>query len=91
MIGVTERAKEELKKILDANTDNAEASLRLMANDQGQLGLVIDMEKQGDQTIEHEDSKVLLVEENLIDALQGVTIDVEDTSEGARLVISTES
>ncbi|MDP3879281.1 MAG: hypothetical protein Q8Q07_03105 [Dehalococcoidales bacterium] len=58
MIGVTERAKEELKKILDANTDNPEVSLRLMANDQGQLGLAIDREKQGDQTVEHEDAKI---------------------------------
>ena len=47
------------------------------------------MERQGDQAVEHEDSKVLLVEKNLADTLQGITIDVEDTPEGARLVIST--
>jgi Fe-S cluster assembly iron-binding protein IscA len=91
MIGATERAKQELKRILNANTDKPEACLRLTANDQGQLGLAIDKERQGDQAIEHEDSKVLLVEENLADTLQGTTIDVEDTSEGAKLVISTKS
>ena len=37
------------------------------------------VERQGDQAIEHEDSKVLLVERNLTDTLQGITIDVEDT------------
>jgi len=65
--------------------------LRLTANDQGQLGLAIDVEKQGDQAVEHEDSKVLLVEKNLADTLQEITIDVDDTPEGVRLVISSES
>ena len=41
--------------------------------------------------MEHEESKVLLVEEDLADTLQGITIDIEDTPEGARLVISSES
>ena len=91
MIGVTERARQELKRILTANTDKPEACLRLTANDQGQLGLAIDVERQGDQAVEHEDSKVLLVEKDLADTLQGITIDVEDTPEGAKLVISSES
>jgi Fe-S cluster assembly iron-binding protein IscA len=42
MIGVTERAKQELKKMLAANTDEPESCLRLTANEQGQLGLAID-------------------------------------------------
>ena len=91
MIGATELAKQELKRILNANTDKAEACLRLTANDQGQLGLAIDVEKEGDQAVEHEGSKLLLVEKDLADTLQGITIDVEETAEGARLVISGES
>ena len=65
--------------------------MRLTANAQGQLGLAIDVERQGDQAVEHEDSKVLLVEKNLADTLQEITIDVDDTPEGVRLVISSES
>ena len=91
MIGVTERAREELKRILVANTDRPEACLRLTANEQGQLGLAIDVERQDDQIVEHEDSKVLLVEKDLADTLHGITIDVEDTPAGARLIISSES
>ena len=91
MLGVTERARQKLKRMLTANTDKPEACLRLTANDQGQLGLAIDVERQGDQAVEHEDSKVLLVEKDLADTLQGITIDVEDTPEGARLVIPSES
>ena len=91
MIGATERARQELQRILNANTDKPEACLRLTAHEQGQLGLALDMERQGDQVVEHEDSKVLLVEKDLADTLQGITIDVEDTPEGAKLVISSES
>ena len=91
MIGVSERAREELKKILTANTDEPEACLRLTGDDQGQLGLAIDVERQGDQVVEHEDSKVLLLETELADTLQEITIDAEDTPEGTRLVISSES
>jgi hypothetical protein len=54
MIGVTERAKKELKAILQANTDKPEACLRLISNEQGQLGLGIDKERQGDQVVEHD-------------------------------------
>jgi len=91
MVGATERAKQELKRILNTNTDKSEACLRLTADDQGQLGLAIDVERQGDQAIEHEDSKVLLVGKNLADTLQGITIDIEDTPEGAKLMVLTES
>jgi len=91
MLEVTERARQELKKILTTNTDEPEACLRLTVNEQGQLGLAIDVERDGDQTVEHEDSKVLLVEKELADTLQGITIDVEDTPQGAKLVVSSEA
>jgi Fe-S cluster assembly iron-binding protein IscA len=92
MIGVTERAKQELRKMLAANTDESEACLRLISNEQGQLGLAIDTERQGDQVVEHDDLKVLVVENDLADSLQGITMDVQDSpeDEGARLVLSQE-
>ena len=49
------------------------------------------MEGKGDQAVEHEGSKLLLVEKDLADTLQGITVDVEETAEGVRLVISGES
>jgi Fe-S cluster assembly iron-binding protein IscA len=90
MIGVTERAKQELRKMLAANTDEPEACLRLTSNEQGQLGLAIDAERQGDQVVEHDDLKVLVVENDLADSLQGITMDVQDSpeDEGAKLVLS---
>lgn len=65
--------------------------MRLTADEQAQLRLAIDVERDGDQVVEHEDSKVLIVEKDLADILQGITIDIEETSEGARLVIAGES
>ena len=50
MIGATERAKQELKRILNANTDKPEACLRLTSNDQGQLGLAHRQGKTGGQS-----------------------------------------
>ena len=91
MIAITEGAKQELKKILTTNTDEPEACLRLIANDEGQLGLAVDTERQEDQVVEHEDSKVLVVEKNLADTLEGITMDVVDTPEGNRLAIHSES
>ena len=90
MIMVTERAKQELKTMLSTNVDNPLATLRLTIAGQEQLGLGIDIdiERPGDQVVEHEDSKVLVVEENLASSLEGVTLDTQDTPEGPKLVVS---
>jgi len=81
MIGVTERAKQELKRILSANADNPLAGLRLTATGQNKLGLSIDVEAPGDTVVEQE----------LVDRLQGIHLDVEDTPEGPKLIICEDS
>ena len=91
MIGVSERAKEELKKMLSDQTDNPLAGLRLGVAGQNTLSLGMDVEAPGDVVVEHEGSKVLMVEQELADRLQGISLDVEDTPEGAKLVISQDS
>jgi len=90
MIKVTEKAKQELKKLLSEKIDNPLALLRLTQSDKG-LGLILDVEMAGDKIVEHEDAKILAVEETLADRLENVTLDVEDTSEGPELVIVRES
>ena len=87
MIRVTERAIEELKRILSEKVDMPQARLRLIARGQGKLGLGIDIEMPGDQVVEHEGSRVLLVEDSLANSIEGVTLDVEDTAKGSQLVI----
>ena len=91
MIHVTKRARQELKRILAEKVDWPEARLRLMDRGQGKLGVGIDIEAPGDQAIEYEGTKVLIVESGLATNLKGVTLDVDDTPEGIELVLSEKS
>jgi Fe-S cluster assembly iron-binding protein IscA len=87
MIGVTERAKEELKELLNTNTDNPAARLRLSANDEGKLGLGIDIEKPDDDVLEYQGSALLVMESGLSDKLKDVALDVVDSDAGRQLVV----
>jgi len=92
MVTVTERAKQELGRALSSsNVDSAELGLRLMLEAPGEFGLLLDEEKEGDQVVEHEGSKVLLVGEEISGLVNGMTIDCEETAQGSHLVISPET
>jgi len=87
MVNVTENARQELKKILLDNVDMPQARLRLVNREEGELGLGIDIEMPGDELVEYDGMPVLVVEKELADNLNDVTIDVDETPEGAELVI----
>ena len=87
MIDVTDRARQELKKILSSSVDNSYALLRLIDRGEGSLGLGIDIESPGDEVIEYEGSGLLLVGHELVSSLKGITIDIDNTAEGMQLVI----
>ncbi len=87
MINVTERAKQELKRLLYQKVDWPEARLRLMDRGQGILGLGIDIELPGDQVVEYKGIRVLNVEPELAAKIKGITLDVDDTPQGTELVI----
>jgi Fe-S cluster assembly iron-binding protein IscA len=90
MVTVTEGAKQVLKEKLLAHTSEPDVGIRLESEPSGQLGLVLDRESEGDQVVEHDEMKVLLVAPELATKLEGITLDTEDTSEGRRLVIRKE-
>ena len=92
MLTVTESAKRNLKEILLASTNDSKIGLRLSMKPRGQLGLmlVLDREALGDYVVKHERSKVLLVRQELMPLVDGVTIGTQDTPEGSRLTISRE-
>lgn len=87
MLTVTNGAKQLLLEALLANTDDPEVGLRLALGPGGQLALVLDKEAEGDQVVEHQGSKVLLVGAELAFIVDGVTIDVRDTEDGPRLIV----
>ena len=86
MVDVTDSARRELKRILSSNVDNSYALLRLIDRGEGSLGLGIDIKSPGDEVIEHDGEELLLVECELAYNLKGVTIDIDDTTEGPQLV-----
>jgi Fe-S cluster assembly iron-binding protein IscA len=87
MIEVTDRAKDELKRLLVASVDWPGARLRLLDRGQGKLGLGIDIEKKDDQVVEYEGDVLLIVEASLASRLNGVAIDVDNTPAGVELVV----
>ncbi len=87
MINVTERAKQELKRLHEAYVDWPDGCLRVIDRGQGNLGLGIDLEEPGDKVVEYEGARLLTVAPELATSVKRVTIDVNDTPEGAELVI----
>lgn len=90
MITVTDSAKQLLKETLLTYTDDPSIILRLSLKAPGQFGFVLDSEAEGDQLVEYEGSKVLLVAPNLAPVVDEVTLDVKDTPNGPKLFISKE-
>ena len=90
MLTVTEGAKQLLKGILAAHSDDPEVSLRLSFNPPGEFGIVLDREAEGDQVVEYEGAKALLVAPELASVVEGVTLDVQDTADGPKLVVQKE-
>ncbi len=90
MIYITERAKQELKRLLDTKVNWPGARLRFMDRGQGRFGLGIDIEKPDDVVMEYEGAKLMVIEPSLASDLKHFTLDVDDTPDGPELVIIEE-
>jgi Fe-S cluster assembly iron-binding protein IscA len=86
MLTVTEGAKRYLKSLLLARTDNLKLSLRL-EGEPGQFRIKLDSEVPGDQVLEYEGTKVLLMDPVLALLLKEANLDVLDTPDGPKLVV----
>jgi len=87
MIIVTEDAKEELKRISPQNGGQPETALRLIAYNEGQLGLVEDNIRESDQSVKWQNEAVLVIDKGLLNTLEEVIIDCLDTEKGRRLTL----
>lgn len=90
MLTVTDGAKRLLKETLEAHTDDPETTIRLAVKEEGQLGIILDTESEGDQVVEHEGARVLLVSSELATDLQGSTLDIQETADGQKLIVTNE-
>ena len=86
MIVVTEDAKKILKDILLTKVDNYFACLRLTSPEEGELGLGIDVEQPGDEAVEYEGAKLLVVKKELAVKLGNITLDATETPDGPELI-----
>lgn len=88
MLNVTEKAAGALLESLEASRSEESQLLRLTRMAEG-LGLALDEERAGDQVVEHQDRKVLVIEQDISQSLDGATLDAVDTPEGTRLVLQS--
>ncbi|MBM2827199.1 MAG: hypothetical protein HW403_1263 [Dehalococcoidia bacterium] len=91
MITVTDSAKEELKRILETRRLEPGQSLRLTTppvwTGDGDFGIVIDFQRDGDYTVEHEGVNVLYVDPNLMELLDTGVVDFKETSQGVGFAV----
>lgn len=88
MVHVTERAKEDIRRALTAEgVNDPEIGLRISRLESGDYTLTPDSEKEGDLVVEHEGAKVMLLDKGVSEALDGMTIDRDESVETPRLVI----
>jgi Fe-S cluster assembly iron-binding protein IscA len=87
MVTVTERAKEKLKEMLQSETDDPSVGLRLATAPSGEFGIFPDRERDDDHIVEHQGSAVLLVGQEMADAIGDATIDYDESRPDPRLVM----
>ena len=62
--------------------------LRLVPAEGGRAGLILDMYRDGDQVVEHDGEKILVVGPELSDAVENLVFDCEDSPAGPQLTLS---
>lgn len=91
MIKVTDSAKEELKRILERSSLEAGKYLRLATPPvwvgEGDFGVVVDAEGDGDKIVDFQGSKVLLVDAGLAEGLGDAVLDYKDFPDGPRFTL----
>jgi Fe-S cluster assembly iron-binding protein IscA len=86
MVHVTERAREMFKDQLDQASDGPDLALRIGTIESG-LAVFPDTRQDDDQIIEHHGKTILVFDREVSEVLSGRTIDVEEHSDGAHLVL----
>ncbi len=90
MLTVTALAGGKMKEAIQAKTTDSEVGFRLIPypSRPNRLKIVLDKEKEGDQVVESEGVKILLLSPEVVPMLEGMVIDYQETSQGGDLTIS---
>ena len=91
MLKVTDSAKEELKHILERSNLEPGKYLRLATPPvwvgEGDFGVVVDAEGEGDNVVDFQGMKVLLVDAGLAEGLASAVLDFKDFPDGSRFTL----
>jgi Fe-S cluster assembly iron-binding protein IscA len=88
MVSVTERAGERLRDIQSAaGIERADVALRMVPCGPGEMGLLPDVRRAGDEVVTHEGTPVLLVDRDVAASIADATIDCRTTRQGPKLVL----
>ncbi|NIN63935.1 MAG: hypothetical protein GTO63_04305, partial [Anaerolineae bacterium] len=86
MIEVTERAAQLLKEIRirvqGASDEGRGGKVLRLVHSEGSFGFGLDFPREGDHVIQSEGMDILLVDPDLAETLERVTIDFQDTPKG---------
>ena len=92
MLEVTTRAREKLQEaLLEEKTATPQVSYRItpIPSMPNRLGIALDREKKGDQVVKsREGLKVLLVQADLAEELEGMVLDYQETPNGQAFTIN---
>jgi Fe-S cluster assembly iron-binding protein IscA len=90
MVTVTQQAAGKLMEQLQAVEKEPGTSFRLVSSpsESGRLQMVLDKEKEGDHVVENKGVKVLLLDPDVNQLLDGRTISYEETAQGAGFTIT---
>ena len=86
MLNASDAACAFISELLTFEGAPDESAVRIVI-EENELSIKLDKEKPGDKTYLHEGKTVLLVDAKMSQALDGKTLDVEDTAEGTKLTV----
>jgi Fe-S cluster assembly iron-binding protein IscA len=90
MVTVTDTAKKVMKTAIEYNKDESWYCFRLKFKEPDDFYFEgVAEEFKGDQVVEHDGVKILLIEDNLAAALEDIEIDFGDTPQGPGLIVHT--
>jgi len=92
MLILTPRAKEKLKEsLLEEQLMDPEVTFRItpLHSMPNRLGIALDKERKGDQIVKSKEGiKILLIQSDLVQGLEGMVLDYQETLKSAGFTIS---
>ena len=90
MVTVTAPAAQKLRENLQAVATDPEVGIRLILSPSipNRIEMVLDKDKEGDQVVESEGIKILRLDPEIAQLLEGMVIDYEEKPQGGRFTIS---